>query len=121
MAHQGKIKLKRVYDEPAKADGVRLLADRLWPRGVKKTELNYDDWIKALCPPKELREAWHQDELSYAEFKKRYRQSLKTETEALNEVADMARKKQITLLSAVKDLEQSHLPILKQAIAEAMK
>lgn len=121
MSVDSKIKLKRVYDEPAKADGVRLLADRLWPRGVKKNELDYDDWIKDLCPPKEIRKAWHQDELSYNEFKKRYRQSLKAESEALNKVAHTAKKKQITLLSAVKDLDQSHLPILKQAIAEAMK
>lgn len=121
MSHLSKIKLKRVYDEPAKADGVRLLADRLWPRGVKKSELDHDDWIKTLCPSNELRKAWHQHDMSYDEFKKRYRQSLKAESQALTEVADIAKKQQLTLLSAVKDLEQSHLPILKQAIAEAMK
>ncbi len=121
MSAENKIKLKRVYDKPAKNDGVRLLADRLWPRGVKKTDLDYDDWIKSLCPPNDLRKAWHQDELSYAEFKKQYRQSLKSESDALQEIADLAEKKQITLLSAVKDLDQSHLPILKQLIVQAMK
>jgi uncharacterized protein YeaO (DUF488 family) len=121
MTAESKIRLKRVYDKPVKADGIRLLADRLWPRGIKKTDLDYDDWIKSLCPPNELRKAWHNDELSYAEFKKQYRQSLKSESETLNELAEMAGKKPITLLSAVKELEQSHLPILKQAIEQARK
>lgn len=121
MNAESKIRLKRVYDKPAKSDGVRLLADRLWPRGVKKTELDYDDWIKSLCPSNELRKSWHNDELSYAEFNKQYRQSLKSESETLNELAEMAEMNQITLLSAVKDLDQSHLPILRQAIEQAVK
>ena len=120
MTAENKIKLKRGYDKPAKADGIRLLADRLWPRGIKKTDLDYDNWIKSLCPSNELRKAWHNDELSYAEFKKQYRQSLKSESDTVNEIAEMAEEKPITLLSAVKDLEQSHLPILKQVILKAM-
>lgn len=121
MTNPSTIKLKRVYDKSAKSDGVRLLADRLWPRGIKKTELDYDDWIKALCPPNDLRKAWHQDEISDAQFKRQYIQSLQTAPEAMAAVAQLAEKKPITLLSAVKDLEQSHLPILKQAIINAMK
>lgn len=54
-----KIKLKRIYDESAKADGVRILVDRLWPRGVSKEKAKLDHWLKEIGPTDELRKSFH--------------------------------------------------------------
>jgi len=110
------IKLKRVYDKPADSDGTRLLADRLWPRGIKKSLLAHDEWIKDLCPSNALRKSWHQNQIGYDEFKHLYATELKAQEANLNNVAKLAEKGTVTLLSAVKQLDKSHLPILKQHI-----
>lgn len=115
------IKLKRVYAEPADSDGIRLLADRLWPRGVKKSHLKHDQWIKALCPSNTLRKSWHHHTIEYEEFKYRYAKELHAQETALNAVAKLAEKGTVTLLSAVKQLDTSHLPILKQHILIALE
>lgn len=110
------IKLKRVYDAPVETDGTRLLADRLWPRGVKKSQLKHDQWIKVLCPSDTLRKSWHQHAIEYEEFKRRYVDELHAQETALNTVAKLAENGTVTLLSAAKQLDSSHLPILKQHI-----
>lgn len=115
------IKLKRVYDKTEKSDGIRLLADRLWPRGIKKSELQYDDWVKELCPSTELRKQWHNKMLSYAEFSKCYLKELDNQQPQLNKVASQLKDNTVTLISAVKDLEKSHLPTLKKRLLEALE
>lgn len=115
------IKLKRIYDEPEQDDGVRLLADRLWPRGISKAALNYDDWIKALCPSNQLRQAWHKGNLSREQFVAKYLHEIEQQQTAINIIACQALKGPLTLLSAVKDIEGSHLPVLKKAILTAME
>lgn len=115
------IKLKRVYDKTEKSDGIRLLADRLWPRGIKKSELEYEDWIKALCPSTELRKEWHNNALSYAEFSKCYSKELDNQQPQLNKVASQLKNETVTLISAVTDLEKSHLPTLKKHLLEALE
>lgn len=115
------IKLKRVYDEVNKGDGKRLLADRMWPRGIKKSELEYDEWIKQVCPSVSLRKKWHQNQLSYSQFSEYYNEELDGQQYQINWIADMAKKHSITLLSAVKDIEKSHLPILKHQILRALE
>lgn len=115
------IQLKRVYEEVEKSDGLRLLADRLWPRGIKKSVLNYDEWIKDLCPSSALRKAWHQGQLSFESFEQQYIQELGAHADALSRVAAMAVRGPVTLISAVKSLDNSHLPILKRVILEKME
>lgn len=115
------IRLKRVYDNAENADGVRLLADRLWPRGIKKTALDYDDWLKTLCPSTELRKDWHQANLSRQEFENQYLQELAQQKTVLEEIAAIALDNTITLLSAAKDLNNSHLPVLKKALLISME
>ncbi|MCX4186884.1 DUF488 domain-containing protein [Methylophaga sp. OBS4] len=108
------IKLKRVYSTATEDDGLRILADRLWPRGVKKTELNFDKWIRDLCPSAELRKEWHQADLDFDEFKTNYIRELENHRSELQEVLELAMKNTITLLSSVRDLDHSHLAILKE-------
>lgn len=121
MAQYDQIQLKRVYDTAEKSDGVRLLADRIWPRGVKKTELDHDEWIKDLCPSNSLRKAWHNDEMSYRQFEEKYRKELSQQTENLIRLANETTQHTVTLLSAVKNIERSHLPILKKTIMEQIE
>lgn len=85
------IKLKRVYDDPAKEDGIRILVDRLWPRGLKKEDANIDLWLKVIAPSSELRkwfnhesDKWFNHESDkWKEFCHRYREELDKNTEEL--------------------------------------
>jgi uncharacterized protein YeaO (DUF488 family) len=72
------IGLKRVYERPSDADGVRVLVDRVWPRGVSKEEARIDQWVKDIAPSTELRKWFGHEPEKWAEFKKRYFQQLKS-------------------------------------------
>lgn len=70
------IQCKRVYEQASPDDGYRILVDRLWPRGLKKTDLAYDEWCKALAPSTELRKAFHSDTIDFTAFSQAYREEL---------------------------------------------
>lgn len=70
------IQCKRLYEQAGPDDGYRVLVDKLWPRGVKKTDLAYDEWCKALTPSNELRKAFHSETIDFAAFSKAYREEL---------------------------------------------
>jgi len=70
------IQCKRVYEQAGPDDGYRVLVDKLWPRGVKKTDLAYDEWCKALTPSNELRKAFHSETIDFAAFSQAYREEL---------------------------------------------
>lgn len=116
-----KINIKRVYDEPEQSDGLRLLADRLWPRGISKTEFLYDRWIKDVCPSTELRKAWHANLLNFEEFSEQYLGELEHQSSMLVWIAKQALNQKVTLLTAVKTPEYSHIPILKKAILHSFE
>ncbi|PHR66234.1 DUF488 domain-containing protein [Pseudidiomarina marina] len=115
------IKFKRVYDAAEDSDGIRILVDRLWPRGVKKEALSHQDWCKDACPSNELRKSYHAKEIDYERFAKRYFDELSANPDNLTPLLRYARQSQVTLLSAVKTFEYSHLPVLKHAMIEALK
>ncbi len=77
------IKLKRVYDIPAKEDGFRILVDRLWPRGLKKEDANIDLWLKEIAPSSELRKWFNHESDKWKEFCHRYSEELDKNTEEL--------------------------------------
>ncbi|ONM50614.1 DUF488 domain-containing protein [Nocardia donostiensis] len=109
-------RLKRVYDDPDPDDGYRVLVDRLWPRGLKKVEAHIDEWAKDVAPSTELRRWFHEDpEGRRGEFAERYADELsgpaaRQELGRLRELA--ANEPPVTLLTAVKEPERGHLPIL---------
>ena len=106
------INLKRVYETPDETDGFRVLADRLWPRGIKKEELDFDFWAKEIAPSTLLRKTYHQT-LDFDTFSSDYRNELEQNT-AIDAFLELVHdKKVLTLLTAVKEIEKSHLPILK--------
>lgn len=108
------LKIKRVYDESKKSDGFRLLIDRLWPRGISKDRAKLDMWVKDLAPSNELRKWIHKNpEKNYKEFTKKYKEELKNKKIEIKEVkALLNKKKKITLITAVKDIEHSHVNTL---------
>ncbi|MFE6622339.1 DUF488 domain-containing protein [Streptomyces sp. NPDC008086] len=108
------VRIRRVYDPPEPADGVRVLVDRLWPRGLSKEAARVDEWPKALTPSTELRRWYHAGEGSYEEFAERYEAELADPeaTELLDRVRELANKGDVTLLTASKTPEQSHATVL---------
>lgn len=109
-----KILIKRVYEIPSKSDGLRVLIDRLWPRGVSKINAKIDLWLKDLTPSNELRSWYHENkEQNFKEFIKSYKQELKNKKKDILEIKkDLEKKKLITFVTAVKDIEHSHVNTL---------
>lgn len=108
------IQCKRVYDAAAKEDGYRVLVDRLWPRGIKKADLAYDEWCTTLAPSTELRKALHGEAIDFAAFKKSYREELEAQKEAGEQLAARGKTGTVTLLYAAKDMEQNHAVVLAE-------
>ena len=100
-------KMKRVYEEPEKDDGYRILVDRLWPRGLSKEKAKVDLWMKEISPSNELRKWFSHDPEKWEGFKKRYEQELKENENWLNTLRDIEREKgTITFLYSAK--EENH-------------
>ncbi|MFF8268806.1 DUF488 domain-containing protein [Streptomyces sp. NPDC016562] len=112
------IRLRRVYDPPEpQADGVRVLVDRLWPRGLSKEAAAVEEWPKVVAPSTELRK-WFHGGGSAAEFRARYEAEL-AEPEAAAELArlrELAGAGPVTLLTAVKDPATSHAAVLAELL-----
>lgn len=104
--------LKRVYDPPAKTDGVRVLVDRLWPRGLTKAKAKVDEWLKEIAPSTELRRRFHKDPTRWTEFRSRYRHELGGNAELLTHLRALGRKQRVTLLYGVRDPDHNHANIL---------
>ncbi|GJL71326.1 MAG: hypothetical protein NMNS01_05250 [Nitrosomonas sp.] len=104
---------KRVYDKAEKSDGYRILVDRLWPRGIKKSDAHIDTWAKELAPSRDLLNWFHEEkEKRFPEFEKKYREELEQKKDVVKAVCVPG--KQITLVTSVKDIEHSHIPVLKE-------
>jgi uncharacterized protein YeaO (DUF488 family) len=109
-----KLRTKRIYEEPEKADGLRILVDRLWPRGVTKEAAALDHWMKEIAPSTELRKKFHQDPSRWEEFVAAYRAKL-DDNPAVAELLDLAKgEKTVTLLYSVRDPERNHAVILAE-------
>jgi uncharacterized protein YeaO (DUF488 family) len=108
------VRIRRVYDPPGPEDGVRVLVDRLWPRGLSKDAARVDEWPKALTPSTGLRRWYHAGEGSYEEFAERYEAELADPEAArlLDRVRELASTGDVTLLTASKTPEQSHATVL---------
>lgn len=107
------IRIKRVYEAPAKDDGYRILVDRLWPRGISKEEAHVDEWLKEIGPSNELRKWFGHEPPKYLEFKKRYEQELHGQPELLKHIRDRAKKQRLTLVYSAKDEEHNQAVVLR--------
>ncbi|PWV46037.1 MULTISPECIES: DUF488 domain-containing protein [Nocardiopsis] len=118
-----RIHLERVYDEvraeehPGQGEepppGPRFLVDRLWPRGVSKSAVAGDEWVKDAAPSPHLRTWFGHDPSRFEEFARRYRAELEAHPEVLEPLLDAARKGPVTLLYAAKDTEHNHAVVLR--------
>lgn len=111
-----KILLKRAYDKPARGDGVRVLVDRLWPRGVKKADLQVKLWTKEIAPSTDLRQWFGHDPKRWPEFCRRYRRELKApSTRAVIQQTLRSAKKarSITLVYGARDRERNEAVVLR--------
>lgn len=109
---------KRVYEEARPDGGYRVLVDRLWPRGIKKSDLPMDEWSKALAPSTALRKAFHSETIDVVEFTHRYREELKAHPDELAQLAERARKEKVILLYSAKNTGQNHARILAKVLEE---
>ncbi len=117
------INVKRVYAEPARSDGMRILIDRLWPRGCTKEAAALDLWAKDIAPSTDLRKWFHADTAQWPEFTKRYKAELKANQPALDDLIAQikaTRKKTVTLLFASKDESLNHAHILRDRITKSL-
>jgi uncharacterized protein YeaO (DUF488 family) len=111
-----KLSIKRVYDPPAKADGVRILVDRVWPRGVSKDNAKIHAWLKNAAPSTELRKWFGHDPERWTEFRKRYRAELKENPEAVRELRNAIGKESATLVYGAKDTEHNQAVVLQELL-----
>jgi uncharacterized protein YeaO (DUF488 family) len=112
------VRVRRVYEPPEPDDGVRVLVDRLWPRGLAKDAARVDEWPKGLTPSTELRRWYHAGEGSYAEFAGRYEAELDAPEAAglLDHVRELAAGGPVTLLTASKNPDTSHAAVLARLL-----
>jgi uncharacterized protein YeaO (DUF488 family) len=112
------MKIKRVYDTPESEDGLRVLVDRLWPRGLSKEQARVDWWVKEIAPSDELRRFFGHDPARWPEFRARYLRELETKGPLLAEIADRARQQTVTLLYAARDDLHNNALVLRELLGE---
>ncbi len=115
------LKIKRVYEEPAKEDGFRILVDRLWPRGLTKEKAKVDLWLKDIAPSDALRKWYQHDPEKWQEFMRRYFSELKGKKESLDLIQSKVQKGTVTLLFGSKEERINKAHALKEYLQKRMK
>ncbi|MCS5431635.1 DUF488 family protein [Staphylococcus aureus] len=114
------MQIQRIYEKPLK-EGVRVLVDRVWPRGISKDQANLDHWLKNIAPTSELRKWFNHDPQLYAAFKEKYEKELREneeQQEAFNELQDIIAnsKQDVILLYGAKDEQHNQAIVLQQLL-----
>jgi len=112
------MKIKRVYKEPSRDDGMRILVDRLWPRGLTKEKASIDLWLKEVAPSTELRKWFGHDPDKWKEFQKRYRQELRDNRELVSLLKEKIKKGTVTLVYGAKDEKHNEALVLKEWLGD---
>ena len=113
------IKIKRVYEKAEESDGIRILVDRLWPRGIKKEEVDY--WLKEISPSNELRKWFSHDFNKWEEFKNKYFNELNSKKELINFLLELIKKNSnVTLLYSAKEEKYNNAVALKEYLQELL-
>lgn len=115
-----RIQLKRVHDPVVKGDGVRVLVDRVWPRGIRKEALGHDHWLRDLSPSTDLRKWFGHDPAKWDEFQRRYRKELDNVPEAVGPLLEMVRHGRVTLLFAARAREHNQAVVLRDYLLERL-
>ncbi len=110
------IQLKRAYEPASSEDGVRILVDRLWPRGVSKSKAALDDWMKDIAPSTELRKWFGHDPARWAEFQRKYKIELQDHESELDHIRDLARTRTVTLVYSAHDEAHNDAIVLRDVL-----
>ena len=115
-----RFRIKRVYEPAARDDGLRVLVDRLWPRGVRKDDPRIDGWSKDVAPSSELRRWYNHDLDRYDEFVARYEHELDGPgaAKALGTLRQLTAAGTVTLLTSARDVEHGHLVVLRRLLEQ---
>ena len=117
------LQVKRVYEDAAPGDGFRVLVDRLWPRGISKERAALTDWLRTVAPSTDLRKWFAHDPAKFDEFKARYIEQLDSRPEAArfaDDVRNLLRDTNVTLLYAARDPRVNHVVILRDWLLERL-
>lgn len=113
------IHAKRIYEEKSNSDGYRILVDRMWPRGLKKSKVKIDLWMKEIAPSNELRKWFAHDPGRWISFKAKYKRELRGKLELIHQIKTLQKQKGIvTLLYSAKDQEHNNAVALKSFFSE---
>jgi len=110
------IRTKRIYQPASRSDGVRILIDRLWPRGLKKQDVHIDQWLKTLAPSTRLRQWFGHKPDRWDEFRRRYTLELAQQVMLLGELRSLTRRRRITLLYSARDEEYNDAVALRHVL-----
>ncbi len=111
-----RITLRRVYDKDGSGEGLRVLVDRLWPRGLSKDDLKIDVWARDIAPSSQLRRWYSHDPGKWVKFKEAYWKELESKEEEVKAILDQAHGRSLTLLYAAKDRERNNAVVLREFI-----
>jgi uncharacterized protein YeaO (DUF488 family) len=114
------IRVRRIYDQSAPDDGIRVLVDRVWPRGIRKEAAAIDEWVKDVAPSTELRKWYGHVPEKFTQFEARYRDELESPTAhaALDHLRTLAKDGALTLLTATRDVDHSQAAVLAGLLRE---
>ena len=112
------IRIKRTYDAPARGDGRRILVERLWPRGMKKDQLDTDAWLKDVAPSTELRKWFGHRVERWDEFRRRYRKELDARPDAWEPILKAGRRRNVTLLYSAHDVLHNGALVLRDYLLD---
>jgi uncharacterized protein YeaO (DUF488 family) len=120
VASAPNVRVRRIYDEPTREDGTRVLVDRIWPRGMTKERARLDEWCKKVAPSTELRTWYAHDPQRFAEFSRRYRAELAEpeRASAFDHLKSLAGSGTLTLLTATKDADISEAAVLADLLSQ---
>jgi|SRR5690242_16690784 uncharacterized protein YeaO (DUF488 family) len=110
------VRLKRAYEKPARDDGIRVLVDRLWPRGVSKSAAALDEWAKELAPSTALRKWFAHDPSRWQQFRRRYARELRAQPQELARLRGLAREGAITLVYSAHDEQHNDALVLRDVL-----
>lgn len=112
------IRLKRIYEKPSEQDGIRILVDRVWPRGMKKESARIDHWLRDTAPSTELRKWFGHDPEKWPQFRQRYFRELDGNRAAVDELRKLARGRRVTLVFSARDERYNNAVALKEYLQQ---
>lgn len=116
-----RLRLKRVYEPAARGDGVRVLVDRLWPRGLTKKKAAVDHWMKDVAPSPALRKWFGHDPDRWVEFKSRYKIELRQHRDLLADIRKLNKQRTVTLVFGARDEEHNDAVVLREVLARGAR